>query len=279
MKNIFKTFFIGIIAIAIISIYGCSEEETTTNNTKKTYEPEMVVVEGGTFIMGCTDEQGSDCRSNELPAHSVTISSFSISKYEITQSQWIEIMGDLPKYGIMETTYLGDNYPVMNMMLEQAIDFCTRLSELTGKHYRLPTEAEWEYAARGGNKSKGYKYSGSDNLDSVGWYIDNSYDSSTDYYKIHPVGEKLPNELGIYDMSGNVMEWCSDFYGPYSEEMQIDPTGPSSSSIPKYSAVVRGGGFSDEAEECRVTFRTNALPNYYAHEYPLNKGIRVVLVD
>jgi formylglycine-generating enzyme required for sulfatase activity len=137
------------------------------------------------------------------------------------------------------------------------------LNELTGKNYRLVTEAEWEYAARGGNKSRGYKYSGSNNLDAVAWYEDNSD------YEMHPVGRKAPNELGIYDMSGNVWEWCYDWWGDYTDEPQIDPTGPEEG----YSRVLRGGSFNwvFSMKECRVSYRERNDPYYGA-------GFRIVLI-
>ncbi|MDR0971881.1 MAG: formylglycine-generating enzyme family protein [Bacteroidales bacterium] len=219
---------------------------STFNNTCTHFiEPEMVYVEGGTFIMGCTDEQIDDYRKDETPAHSVTLSSFKISKYEITQKQWSMIMGENP-YG----NNLGDNYPITDVSWYDAQEFCKCLSELTGKQYRLPTEAEWEYAARGGNKSKGYKYSGSNNLDEVGWYIDNRDNN------LNPVGEKLPNELGIYDMSGNVQEWCNDWYDFYFAEPQINPTGYSEGS----SRVNRGGNIVYDAKYCDVTIRNSYAP-------------------
>ena len=198
----------------------------------------MVYVEDGTFTMGCTSEQ-SNCNSDETP-HQVTLSSYYIGKYEVTQAQWIEIMGDNP------STFKGDNFPVENVSWEDIQEFITKLKEKTGRTYRLPTEAEWEYAARGGNKSQGYLYSGSNNLNDVGWYDDNN-----SYNRTHPVGEKQANELGIYDMSGNVYEWCSDWYGSYSSSSQTNPTGPSGGS----SRVFRGGGWGHNADNCRVAIR------------------------
>ena len=220
-------------------------------------EPEMVFVQGGTFVMGCTAEQGSDCNSNENPQHSVTVSSFNIGKYEVTQGQWVAIMGtaiwqqrdktdtDLPIVGE------GENYPMYYVSWNEVEEFISRLNSMTGKHYRLPTEAEWEYAARGGAQSRGYKYSGSDNLDEVAWYDPNSEDST------HPVGTKNPNELGIYDMSGNVYEWCGDWYGEYSSLEQTNPVGLSSGT----HRIDRGAGWSAPAEKCRVAFRGRGIPD------------------
>ncbi|WP_282776075.1 formylglycine-generating enzyme family protein, partial [Phaeodactylibacter xiamenensis] len=180
-------------------------------------ERNMVRVEGGRFKMGCTAEQGSDCWSREKPAHRVELSSFSIGKYEVTQAQWEAVMGSNPS-GFSSC----GSCPVENVSWNDVQDFIVKLNRMTGGNYRLPTEAEWEYAARGGNRSRGHKYSGSDNLGSVGWYRDNS-DKKT-----HPVGKKTPNELGLYDMSGNVWEWCSDWYDKdyYSSSPARNPKGP-----------------------------------------------------
>ena len=208
-------------------------------------EQSVVYVKGGTFTMGATAEQGSDALDREKPTHSVTLSDYYIGKYEVTQAQWVAIMGTNP------STFIGDNNPVDNVSWDDIQEFITKLNEKTGKMFRLPTEAEWEYAARGGNQSKGYKYSGSNNIDEVAWYTDNS--SS----KTYPVGQKSPNELGIYDMSGNVWEWCQDWYGSYSSSSQTNPTGPSSGS----GRVVRGGSWSLGAERCRVSNRDHGSPD------------------
>ncbi|GHT29262.1 hypothetical protein AGMMS49574_05550 [Bacteroidia bacterium] len=218
---------------------------------------EMVYVQGGTFSMGCSGEQGSDCGDDEKPLHSVTVSNFNIGKYEVTQAQWKQIMGSIPSY------FKDDNLPVENVSWEDVQEFISKLNAATGKRYRLPTEAEWEYAARGGNRSQGYKYSGSNNLNNVAWYWDNSSN------KTHPVGAKSPNELGVYDMSGNVWEWCSDRYGDYNSSSQTNPTGPSTGSY----RVLRGGSWSGRAEGCRVSLRDYNAPGirYY------NVGFRLVL--
>jgi len=152
----------------------------------------MVFVEGGTFMMGATSEQESDAFDWEKPAHRVTLSDFYIGKYEVTQAQWKAVMGSNPSY------FKGDNLPVERVSWGDCQEFIRKLNERTGLTFRLPTEAEWDYAARGGNRSRGYKYSGSDDPDEVAWYWDNSG------IKTHPVGQKRANELGLYDMSGNV---------------------------------------------------------------------------
>ena len=206
----------------------------------------MVYVSGGTFTMGATAEQGSDARDSEKPIHKVTLSSFSIGRYEVTQEEWQAVMGNNP------SRYKGAKLPVENVSWNDCQEFIRKLNDLTGKQFRLPTEAEWEYAARGGNNSRGYKYAGSNDIGSVAWYDSNS-DRQT-----HPVGQKYPNELGLYDMSGNVWEWCSDRYGAYSSSSQVNPKGPSSGS----DRVRRGGCWLSNARNCRVSPRSYGSPDY-----------------
>jgi len=206
---------------------------------------EMIAVQGGTFTMGCTSEQDGECYDNEKPAHQVTVSNFYIGKFEVTQAQWKVVMGSNPSY------FKGDNLSVESVSWSDAQEFIRKLNTLTGKQYRLPTEAEWEFAARGGAKSQGYKYSGSNNLNNVAWFNDNRGSAT------HAVGTKSPNELGIYDMSGNVWEWCSDWIGNYSASAQRDPMSASSGT----SRVVRGGSWDGNAEFCRVSFRDEAHPD------------------
>ena len=213
---------------------------------------EMVYVEGGSFDMG------SDTEYNEKPVHSVTLSDYYIGKCEVTQELWEAVMGSNPSY------FKGAQNPVERVSWYDCQNFIKKLNSLTGRTFRLPTEAEWEYAARGGKKSSHYKYSGSDNIDDVAWYDDNSGD------KTRPVGTKSPNELGIYDMSGNVYEWCSDWWGYYSAGAQTNPQGPSSSS----GRVLRGGTWDGYAGLCRVLSRYTDLPSY---SYS-SRGLRLVLV-
>ena len=213
--------------------------------TAKDLNMKMIFVEGGTFQMGATSEQGSDPQSDESPVHSVTLDSYYIAETEVTQAQWYAVMGTNPSYRS------GDNRPVEYVSWEEANEFCKKLSELTGKRYTLPTEAQWEYAARGGNKSKGYKYSGSNTIGDVAWYYNNSGNAT------HSVKQKQPNELGLYDMSGNVCEWCSDWYGSYSSSSQTNPTGPSSGSYREF----RGGSWCSYAWVCRVSNRDDTNPS------------------
>ena len=218
---------------------------------------EMVRVEGGTFTMGATAEQGSDASIREKPTHQVTLSSYSIGKTEVTQDLWQAVMGSNP------SKFKGSSLPVETVTWEDCQIFITKLNGLTGKKFRLPTEAEWEYAARGGNKSRGYKYSGSNTLSNVAWYNDNSAD------KTHPVATKAPNELGLYDMSGNVWEWCCDWYGDYSSSAQYNPTGPNSGSY----RVFRGGSWNSDAGRWRVSDRNFMFPWYLGHHL----GLRLAL--
>ncbi|MBR6720940.1 MAG: formylglycine-generating enzyme family protein [Alistipes sp.] len=220
----------------------------------------MIYVEGGTFQMGATPEQGSHAASDDRPVHSVTLDGYYIAECEVTQEQWQKIMGTTiyqqrDKANTMWTRAIegnGPNYPMYFVSWHEAQKFCGILSEITGKTYMLPTEAQWEYAARGGNKSKGYKYSGSAYVEAVAWYDSNSGETS------HPVKGKRANELGLYDMSGNVYEWCYDWKGAYSSSSQSNPTGASLGE----NRVMRGGCWCAIADFCRVSFRDAYDPPY-----------------
>ena len=239
-----------------ISTQKKSSSEITTY-TVNGVSFDMVSVKGGTFMMGATSEQGSDAWDSEKPTHKVTLSDYMIAKTEVTQELWEAVMGSNP------SRFKGDNLPVENVSWNDCREFIKKLNSLTGLNFRLPTEAEWEYAARGGNKSKGYIYSGSNDLGSVAWYDSNS--SS----KTHAVATKSPNELGLYDMSGNVYEWCSDWYGDYSSGSQTNPKGPSSGS----NRVIRGGAWLISVRYCRVSNREDCDPDltdYY-------QGLRLAL--
>ncbi len=229
---------------------------------------EMVKVEGGPFTMGATAEQGSDAYDDEKPTHQVTLSSYYIGKTEVTQKLWEAVMGksvsQIACENVWYTYGVGSNYPMYYISWHDCQEFVTKLNELTGKNFRLPTEAEWEYAARGGNKSQGYKYSGSNTIDDVAWYTSNSGITT------HPVATKAPNELGIYDMSGSVFEWCSDRYGNYSSSAQTNPTGPDSGWPLR---VHRGGCWGSYARDCRVSRRLYIGPAH--RDYFL--GLRLAL--
>ena len=261
--------------IGVVVSKNDNEGETAENSAEIKYENntitipgtdisyKMVFVEGGTFQMGSIDSEADD---DESPVHSVTLSDYYIGETEVTQELWEAVMGSNPSY------FKGSKNPVETMSWDGCQEFVKRLNELTGKNFRLPTETEWEYAARGGNKSRGYKYSGSDNISDVAWYDENACDgvgkSSSDY-GTHPVCTKLPNELGIYDMSGNVWEWCSDWYGDYSSSSQTNPTGPTSGSY----RVYRGGCWGSSAQICRVANRYNHTPDFRGDKL----GFRLVM--
>jgi formylglycine-generating enzyme required for sulfatase activity len=196
---------------------------------------------------------------DEKPVHHVTLSDFSIGKYEVTQAQWSAVMGNNP------SIFSGcDNCPVENVSWTDVQAYVTKLNSQTGKNYRLPTEAEWEYAAKGGNQSKGYTYSGSDNIDSVAWWLYNGV------WKTHFVGQKQANELGINDMTGNVWEWCSDWYGNYSATSITNPQGVSRGQ----NHVYRGGSWTSGEKFARAAERN--IGNLVYHISDL--GFRLVLV-
>jgi len=244
-----------------------SEGQAKSEESLKNTGEEFVFVKGGTFEMGGTFGDGVE---NEQPVHSVTVSSFYIGKYEVTQKEWKEIIGS------NSSRFLGDNLPVEKVSWLDAVKFCNKKSEREGltpcysgsgsnvscnfsvNGYRLPTEAEWEYAARGGSKSRGYKYSGSNDVDEVAWYDVNSGS------KTHPVGRKMANELGLYDMSGNLWEWCWDWYdeGYYRNSSSDNPKGPSSG----YVRVLRGGSLANDMWTMRCAFRLMVPPTGSVNE-------------
>ncbi len=217
---------------------------------------QMIYVKGGYFFRGCDDRKySSEEFDNEKPVHRVNVTSFNMGKYEITQGQWRTLMGILPE------AYTGSDYvnkdcdkcPVVKVNYDEVQEFIKRLNaKYPGKNYRLPTELEWEYAARGGQYSGKYTYPGSNKLNTVAWY--GRPNGAT-----HPVGEKQPNELGIYDMAGNVMEWCSDWYDAdyYKTTLDaVDPKGPPTGD----KKVLRGGSYYGDDATCRSTYRSRFLP-------------------
>ena len=237
-----------------------------TDYTETAYgvDMSMVWVEGGSFDMG--SNSGYD---DERPVHRVTLAGYWIGATEVTQAQWESVMGtdirqQRDKAGYSSLYGEGSNYPMYYVNYDEAKEFCRRLSERTGRTYTLPTEAQWEYAARGGRDGvrDNYTYSGSNSIGSVAWYDGNSGNST------NPVGRKSPNQLGLYDMSGNLWEWCLDYYGSYSSSSQTNPTGPSSGD----SQVLRGGSWFDFGSNCRVTNRIFNNPS--DRDYSL--GFRVV---
>ena len=219
----------------------------------------MIRVGGGTFRMGATKDTDPDAYDWEAPIHSVTLRDYWIGETEVTQELWTAVMGSNP------SGFKGNNQlPVECVSYEDCKTFISKLNSLTGKSFRLPTEAEWEFAARGGNNSRGYKYSGSNNIDDVAWYKDNSGSTT------HPVKTKRANELGIYDMSGNVWEWCNDWYGGYSSASVSNPGGPGSGTY----RVLRGGSWYGDAGICRVTNRDGDPPGLRSNN---RLGVRLAL--
>lgn len=234
---------------------------------------EMIFIEGGTFIMGCTGEQGGDCENNEKPAHEETLSAFYMGKYEVTQKLWRAVMGSH-----LYRSYNSDceDCPAEQVSWSDAQEFISKLNTLTDKTFRLPTKVEWEYAARGGKRSKGYKYSGSNNIDDVAWYIKNHQKSKFGKKgTTHPVGMKKPNELGLYDMSGNVWEWCSDWYTKeyVQNGKSVHPGWPFKGSALLFRRVLRGGSWGGSAKGCRVSYIDYDMESY-RDEYG---GFRLVL--
>ena len=224
-----------------------NENKTDADRIEKLLEKlnnDMVYIEAVEFTMGATKEQKGEANSDEKPAHPVVLNCFNLCKYEVTQELWEAVMGDNPSH------FKGKNLPVENVSWDDCLKFIMKLNELTGKKYRLPTEAEWEYAARGGSNSMHYKYSGGNSLEYVSWYFHNSMD------KTHTVGMMKPNELGLYDMSGNVWEWCQDWYGSYDKKTAYYPTGP----IKAYNKVFRGGGYDNGETYCRCSYRNGTAP-------------------
>lgn len=216
---------------------------------------ETIYVEGGTFTMGCTGEQ-NDCDEDEKPPQKVRVASFYIGKYEITQQQWRQVMHNSPSY----FKNCG-RCPVEQVSWNEVQEFLKRLKDMTGKSYRLPTEIEWEFAARGGNKSKNYKFAGGNSIHPVGWYFENSN------YETHPVGSKTPNELGIYDMSGNVWEWCQTEHIYESDELR------SRTENKEIYRIIRGGGWYINSKYHRLSYRNYDVPE---RRY-MSLGFRVVL--
>jgi formylglycine-generating enzyme required for sulfatase activity len=218
------------------ALVSCEKDEKKPDNSSSF---EMVFVQGGSFQMGSTSLKA---RYEEQPVHSVTLSSFYIGKTEVTQKLWSDVMGGPP---VQLAFKKCDDCPVENVSWDYVQVFIAKLNQQTGKNYRLPTEAEWEFAARGGLKDSPTDYAGSNTIDDVAWYDKNSDN------KTHSVGTKQPNELGLYDMSGNVEEWCFDPYFAYSSEAQTNPQGPASGGY----KVVRGGCWDIYPDRCRVTSR------------------------
>ena len=240
---------LAILLILLATLASCKNMQTFTVNGVSF---NMIRVQGGRFNMGAQSDNlsgtnyDSKADSDEGPVHSVRLRTYFIGETEVTQELWQAVMGSNP------SCFTGDSLPVEQVSWVDVQNFLLQLNRLTGRRFRLPAESEWEYAARGGKKSHDYKYSGSDTIANAAWYRGNSDNHS------HPVKTKSANELGLYDMSGNVWEWCQDWYDDYSSDAQTTPTKPSEYSV----RVHRGGSWCDLPGCCRVSYRGNYGPNY-----------------
>ncbi len=262
----FKLFALMFAVTALFAACGDDENDNNGNGDDiQTFTVEgvdftMVKVNSGTFTMGAM-EGDLEVTSREKPAHQVTLTKdFYIGQTEVTQELYQAVMGVNPSY-----FSTGGKLPVEHVSYNDAIEFCSRLSNATGRTFTLPTEAQWEYAARGGHKAPATPtiYAGSNDIDAVTWWYTNTEETQN-------VGGKAANELGLYDMSGNVREWCLDWYGDYTDAAQTDPQGPSTGT----DRVSRGGSWACRAYECRTTWRFNFAPgNIYG-----DQGLRVVMI-
>ena len=254
---------IVLIIVFPFGIFLSATGQTAKSDSVKLKEPEMVFVEGGTYTMGLIKEEAGRGYGKTLRTHEVTLSSFSIGKYEITQTEWQAVMGDSVNFSL----HAGcANCPVEEVSWSDVQLFIRILNRRTNKHYQLPTEAQWEFAARGGKKSKAYKYAGSDNIDDVA-LMGGALTSQT-----QPVGKKRPNELGIYDMSGSVSEWCQDWFNTdYRTLPEIDPRGPSSG----YGHIIRGGSWGAHPEDCQIA-KDGRMG--YPNDRSAKVGFRLVLI-
>ena len=262
------TYFLTVALLTTTIFTSCDFEELFGKNKVKTetftvdgVSFTMVEVKAGTFTMGA-NEGDTLALDLEKPSHKVTLTKdYFIGETEVTQALWEAVMGSNPSYFKDK----GANFPVEQVSWNDIQEFLTKLNQKTGKTFRLPTEAEWEYAARGGSKSKGYLYSGGNDLNAVAWYYDNARKglaSDDPNYGTHAVKTKQANELGLYDMSGNVWEWCNDWYADYTADPQTDPQGAETGS----ARVIRGGSWYNLAQICRVSYRnfyTSVNSDYY----------------
>ncbi len=261
------TIILDLAGLAFAGTYVVTVKDFTINGVAF----RMIKVEGGTLSMGAQSTNSNVnnydpvANSDEDPVHSVALRSYYIGQTEVSQGLWDAVMGEGgSSHGAWGSYGKGSEYPAYNISYVDVQSFLVQLNAIAGMNFRMPTEAEWEFAARGGNLSLGYQYSGSNTLDDVAWYGDNSANQA------HVVASKQPNELGLYDMSGNVWEWCQDWYGVYSSESQSNPFGPNDGS----DRVHRGGFWNNSANMCRSTRRRCCAPDV-RHNY---LGVRLVLV-
>lgn len=250
-----------ILSLICCMVLSCNHEDEPESNTsskeKKTFDVagvkfNMIFVEGDTFTMGADTAIDRDFWGDEIPVHKVILSDYYIGELEVTQALWKKVLNTIPS-----DNYKGagtsDKYPVENVSWNDCQRFIAKLNEMTQKHFSMPTEAQWEFAAKGGKKSQSYKYSGGDAMKVVGWCSDDNKKETTE------TGKRRPNELGLYDMSGNVREWCVDVYADYDTTLQVDPAGPAT-ALASSERVARGGSFDDPAFYCRNSFRAKSLP-------------------
>jgi formylglycine-generating enzyme required for sulfatase activity len=265
-KNMFRVALIATMILTAGVFASCGGDEDDNNGNNPNPNPttindttfvvnnvsfKMIAVKAGTFMMGANEDDAM-AANNEKPRHQVTLTkNYWIGETEVTQELWQAVTGNNPSY------FTGTNFPVEQVSWNDIQTFITALNQLTGNNFHLPTEAEWEFAARGGNQSHNYLYSGSNTINDVAWYPSNSNHTT------HQVKTKQPNELGIYDMSGNVWEWVNDWYSNYTSDAQTDPQGPAAGS----TRVLRGGSYSSGASDTRVASRSTSLTptNYGSH--------------
>ena len=244
MKN---NLFTATLLVLLATLVSCNTLNNSVNSKMYTVNGvifRMIEVKGGSFSMGSA-EGAADAEKDEYPVHKVTVDNFYMAETEVTQELWVAVMGSNPS-GYTDDAQL----PVESVTWFDCLDFIEKLNELTGATFRLPTEAEWEYAARGGQRSKGFLYSGSDTLANVGWYKDNAEE------RTQKVMQLAPNELGLYDMSGNVWEWCSDWQGDYTADAVVNPQGAQEGRL----RVMRGGSWLVDAALCRSVDRCSGAP-------------------
>jgi len=252
--NYLKQFYIALQLFLLSSWCVVQAQSNSISHEQKlilnAIETSMTPIEGGVFSMGCTSDQGTECTHDEFPIHQVHLSSFKLLKTEVTQGMWQSVMGNNPSFNKRSALF-----PVENVSFTEIEKFIDALNVISSHKYRLPTEAEWEFAARGGNKSKSTLFSGSSDAHSVSWNVGNSTNTS------HIAGYKNANELGLFDMSGNVWEWCSDWYGEYHDSEESDPRG----GVDGTDKVIRGGSYSGSIWFCRNAIRMHYAPWYKSH--------------
>lgn len=264
-KMIYKVFAYAAFIGAVVTIYAYLKADSLVFKVKDV-SFKMIRVKGGTFTMGASEDD-DEAIKYERPEHTVKLSTYYIGETEVTQELWDAVMIKNKKDKMDPSIFKGPKRPVENVSWYDCKEFIEELNAVTGYKFRLPSEAQWEFAARGGNNKREFKYSGSNTLGEVAWYKENSGDETQDAAYKHD-----PNELGLYDMCGNVWEWCSDPHGYYSRSKQTNPEGPKSSNKKR---VARGGSWYSPAECCRVTYRFGFSSDFKGN----GLGLRLVLSE